>query len=89
MPRKIALGALATIVAFAVLLAAAAGLVRATMRVAQIASTPARIAAAGGELILGAAALLAAVYIATHLAVRVFANHAPEPRDPAPPSQLS
>jgi hypothetical protein len=88
MPRKIALGALATIVAFAVLLAAAAGLVRATMRVAQVASTPARIAAAGGELILGAA-LLAAVYIATHLAVRVFANHAPEPRDPAPPSQLS
>ena len=89
MPRKITLGVLAVVAASAVLLAAAVALVFATLRIERIASPAAHAAAAGAELIFGAAALLAAVYIATRIAVRVFARSAanatptPSPSDSA------
>jgi hypothetical protein len=74
MPRKIVLGALAVIAAFAVLLAAAVALVFATLRIERIAGPGPHAAAVGAELVFGAAALLAAVFMATRVAVRVFAS---------------
>jgi hypothetical protein len=95
MLRKIAIGALAVIAAFAVLLAAAVALVFATLRIERIASPAPHAASVGAELVFGAAALLAAVYIATRIAVRVFATssasdaaHAAPSNYPASPSQL-
>jgi hypothetical protein len=95
MPRKILLGALAVIAAFAVLLAAAVALVFATLRVERIASPGPHATAVGAELVLGVAALLAAVYIATRVAVRVFATssannitNAAPPNYPANPSHF-
>jgi hypothetical protein len=95
MLRKIAIGALAVIAAFAVLLAAAVALVFATLWIERIASPAPHAAAIGAELVFGAAALLAAVYIATRVAVRVFATssatntaNAAPPNYPANPSPL-
>jgi hypothetical protein len=94
-PRKITLGVLAVIAAFAVLLAAAVALVFATLRIERIANPAPHAAAAGAELIIGAAVLLAAVYIATHIAVRAFAGNAanatplPSPSDSAKSSATS
>jgi Mn2+/Fe2+ NRAMP family transporter len=91
MTRKIVLAALAVVVAFAILLAAAAALVFATLRVERIANPLAHAAAAGAELIFGAALLLAGVYIATRFAVHIFAITADitRPNHPAAPSQTS
>ena len=95
MPRKITLGVLAVIAAFDVLLAAAVALVFATLRIERIANPAPHAAAAGAELIIGAAVLLAAVYIATHIAVRAFAGNAanatplPSPSDSAKSSATS
>ena len=72
MPLRIVLGAIAVIAAFTVLLAAAVALVLATLRVDRIAGAVLHAAAAGAELAFGAAALLAAVYVATRAAVSAF-----------------
>lgn len=72
MTRRIALGALAVVVAFAILLAAAVALVFATLRIERIANPFMHAAAASAELIFGAALLLAGVYIATRFAVHIF-----------------
>lgn len=77
MTRKITLGILAMLAAFAVLLATGVALVRATLRVAQIASPAAHAAAALAELVFGAAALLAAAYVATRAAVAALATDTP------------
>jgi hypothetical protein len=74
MTRKIALGVVAILIAFAVLLSASIALILATLRIDHIAGPAARAAAAGAELILGTAMLLAVVYIATRAAVVVFAT---------------
>ena len=87
MLRKIALGALAVIAAFAVLLAAAVALVFATLRIERIAGPGPHAAAVGAELVFGAAALLTAVFMATRIAVRVFANSsATNAANAAPPN---
>jgi len=89
MPRKIALGILAVIAAFAVLLAAAIALVFATLRIERIAGQGTHAAAVSVQLVFGAAALLAAVYIATRVAVRAFASGAtPTANDSANPSDF-
>jgi hypothetical protein len=88
LPQKIALGVLAVIAAFSVLLAAGVALVFATLRIERINSPAAHAAAVGAELVFGAAALLAAVYIATRIVVRAFASDAPPAtNDPAIASQ--
>jgi hypothetical protein len=72
MMRRITFGAMAVIVAFVILLATAIALEFATLRIERIANPLAHAAAAGAELILGAALLLAGVYIATRFAVHIF-----------------
>jgi hypothetical protein len=81
MARKITFGIVAMLVAFAVLLSASIALIFATLRIDHIAAPAARAAAAGTELILGAAMLLVVVYIATRAAVFAFAT----PHVPAAP----
>jgi hypothetical protein len=84
MMRKIALGVAAMAIAFAVLLSASITLIFATLRIERIAGPAARAAAAGAELIIGAATLLAAVYFATRIAVRAFALRDALPTDSLP-----
>jgi hypothetical protein len=91
MARYFTFGVLAIGAAFAVLLAASIALVFATLRIVRIASPAAHAVAAGAEIVFGAAALLAAVYIATRAAVRAFAVSAvpATPSDPANSSAAS
>jgi hypothetical protein len=91
MARYFTVGVLAILAAFAVLLAASVALVFTTLRIVRIASPATHAAAAGAEIVFGAAALLAAVYIATRVAVRAFAvSAAPAtPSDPANSSATS
>ncbi len=70
--RRYTFGAMAVIVAFVILLATAVALVFATLRIERIANPLAHAAAAGAELIFGAALLLAGVYVATRFAVHIF-----------------
>ena len=63
---------LTTILIVALTLAAMVVLVRATAYVTAIDSPLQRIGAIGAELLLGVVLLLGTVWIATHLAVRIF-----------------
>jgi uncharacterized membrane protein YedE/YeeE len=67
-------GGVAIVAAFALLLAVSVALVFAMLRIADISGFANHAAAAGAELIFGCGALLAAVFIATRIAVRAFAN---------------
>jgi hypothetical protein len=89
MMRKITLGVIAMLAAFALLLAASMALIFATLRIERIAGPAARAAAAGGELIFGAAMLLAAVYVATRAAVFAFALRGALPSDAVNPPSAS
>ncbi|MGB6545462.1 MAG: hypothetical protein WA871_03720 [Candidatus Acidiferrales bacterium] len=73
MTRKFTFGVLAMVAAFAALLATSVALVLVTLRIEHIASPTLRAAAAAAQLIFGAAALLAAVYVATRATVHIFA----------------
>jgi len=53
-------------------------LVQATVYVTSIDSPLQRIVAIGAELVLGVVLLLGTVWLATHLAVRIFAKNQPE-----------
>ncbi|MGB6431697.1 MAG: hypothetical protein WBF06_14010 [Candidatus Acidiferrales bacterium] len=89
MPRKIAIGVFAVVAAFSVLLAASVAVVFATLRIERIAAPAAHAVAAFGELILGAAVLLVAVYISTRVVVRSLATEVGTTgrRDLTPPKQ--
>jgi hypothetical protein len=63
-----------TILIVAMSLGAMYILVQTTVYVTAIASTAPRIAAIGAELLLGVVLLLGTVWLATHLAVRIFAK---------------
>jgi hypothetical protein len=89
MMRGITLGVIAMLAAFAVLLSASIALIFATLRIERIASPGLRATAAGAELIVGAATLLAVVYIATRIAVRAFAPRGALPSDAINPSSAS
>jgi hypothetical protein len=84
MAPKITLGVVAMLIAFAALLSASIALIFATLRIDRIAGPAARAAAAGAELILGAAMLLVVVYIATRAAVFAFAATANPTSAPQP-----
>jgi hypothetical protein len=68
-----------TILIVAMTLGAMIILVDATVYVTSLASLPRRALAIGAELILGVVLLLGTVWLATHLAVRIFSIKAPPP----------
>jgi uncharacterized membrane protein len=72
--KKVVLSALAILLIVAMTLGAMFILVRATLIVSSLASQAMRAVAFGIELLLGVVLLLGTVWLATHLAVRIFAN---------------
>lgn len=70
--RRIILSALTTVLIVAMTLAAMFTLVRTTVYVTSIVSPIQRAVAIVAELILGVVLLLGTVWLATHLAVRIF-----------------
>lgn len=71
---RIVASVLTTILIVAMTLAAMFTLVRATIYVTSIESPLQRAAAIGAELLLGVVLLLGTVWLATHLAVRIFGS---------------
>jgi hypothetical protein len=71
-----------TILILAMTLAAMFTLVEATLRVTSLEDPVQRALAFGAELVLGVVLLLGTVWLATHLAVRIFAPKKPEPGGP-------
>lgn len=72
------------ILTIALTLAAMFALVDATLKVTAIQSPVQRAVAIGAELILGIVLLLGTIWVATHLAVRIF--HVEDPPSPGAPS---
>jgi len=70
---------LTTILIVAMTLSAMFILVRATLYVTSLQSTLQRTLAIGAELLLGVVLLLGTVWLATHLAVRIFSTKAKKP----------
>jgi hypothetical protein len=70
--KRILASILTTVLIIALTLAAMFVLVEATLRVTAIVSPLPRAAAIGAELVLGIVLLLGTVWLATHLAVRIF-----------------
>ena len=66
-----------TLLTIAMTLAAMFTLVRATVFVTSIESPVPRAAAIGAEMLLGVVLLLGTVWLATHLAVRIFGKNRP------------
>ena len=71
-----------TVLILAMTLAAMFTLVEATLRVTSLESTLHRTLAIGAEIVLGVVLLLGTVWLATHLAVKIFA---PKKTDPGGP----
>ena len=71
-----------TILILAMTLAAMFTLVEATLRVTSLDSPIQRGLAIGAEMVLGVVLLLGTVWLATHLAVRIFAPKKPDPGGP-------
>lgn len=81
--KRILASALTTILIVVMTLAAMFTLVRTTVYVTSIPSPVQRAAAIAAELLLGVVLLLGTVWLATHLAVRIFgAKDAPSPGGP-------
>lgn len=80
--KTIFASALTTILIVAMTLAAMFTLVRATVYVTSIPSALQRGAAIAAELVLGVILLLGTVWLATHLAVRIFGGKAPDTGEP-------
>jgi hypothetical protein len=78
--KRILASVLTTILIVAMTLAAMFTLVRATVYVTSIESSLQRAIAIAAELLLGVVLLLGTVWLATHLAVRIFGV-----KEPAPP----
>jgi hypothetical protein len=68
-----------TLLIISMTLAAMFALVATTLKVTAIESPVQRAVAIGAELVLGIVLLLGTVWLATHLAVRIFRQHAPPP----------
>jgi hypothetical protein len=77
--KMILASALTTILIVAMTLAAMFILVRATVYVTSLESPLESAMAIGAELLLGVVLLLGTVWLATHLAVRIFATKEPPP----------
>ena len=81
--KRILASILTTILIIAMTLAAMFVLVGATLKVTAIQAPVTRAAAIGAEIVLGIALLLGTVWLATHLAVRIF--HVQEPHSTGEP----
>ena len=81
--KRILASILTTVLIVAMTLAAMFVLVDATLKVTAIASPLQRAVAIAAELVLGIVLLLGTVWLATHLAVRIF--HVQEPPPPGAP----
>jgi hypothetical protein len=77
--KTILASVLTTVLIVALTLGAMFILVRATEYVTSLESTLQRAAAMGAELLLGVVLLLGTTWIATHLAVRIFAGEKSRP----------
>lgn len=77
--KRIVFGVLTAILIITITLVAMYILVDATISIAQITNPLARVIAVAAELILGVVLLLGTIFLATHLAVRIFAPHAAPP----------
>jgi hypothetical protein len=71
-----------TVLILGMTLAAMFTLVEATLRVTSLDSPVQRGLAIGAEMVLGVVLLLGTVWLATHLAVRIFAPKKPDPGGP-------
>jgi hypothetical protein len=78
--------------AAALTLATIVGLVKFTILAVSISGLPLRILAISADLVLGTILLLACIYLATHLAVRILGvgngEFPPLPQDDAPPNGM-
>jgi hypothetical protein len=81
--KMILASVLTTVLIVAMTLAAMFTLVRTTVYVTSIESPVQRALAIGAELLLGVVLLLGTVWLATHLAVRIFGKN--EPSSPGGP----
>jgi hypothetical protein len=81
--KQILASILTTVLIIAITLAAMFVLVDATLKVTAIVSPLQRAIAIAAELVLGIVLLLGTVWLATHLAVRIF--HVQEPPPPGAP----
>jgi hypothetical protein len=81
--KMILASVLTTVLIVAMTLAAMLTLVRTTVYVTSIASPAPRAVAVAAELLLGVVLLLGTVWLATHLAVRIFGKN--EPSSPGGP----
>jgi hypothetical protein len=81
--KRILASIVTTALIIAITLAAMFVLVDTTLKVTAIVSPVPRAAAIGAELVLGIVLLLGTVWLATHLAVRIF--HVQEPPPPGAP----
>ena len=81
--KRILASILTTILIIVMTLMAMLVLVGATLKVTAIQSPVTRSAAIGAEIVLGIALLLGTVWLATHLAVRIF--HVQEPHSTGEP----
>ncbi len=81
--KRILASILTTALIVAMTLAAMFVLVETTLKVTAIVSPVQRAVAIGAELVLGIVLLLGTVWLATHLAVRIF--HVQEPPPPGAP----
>jgi hypothetical protein len=81
--KMILASALTTVLIVAMTLAAMFTLVRTTVYVTSIESPAQRAVAIAAELLLGVVLLLGTVWLATHLAVRIFGKN--EPSSPGGP----
>jgi hypothetical protein len=77
--KRILASILTTVLIIAITLAAMFVLVDATLKVTAIVSPLQRAMAIAAELVLGIVLLLGTVWLATHLAVRIFHVHEPPP----------
>ena len=81
--KRILASILTTILIIVITLVAMFVLVGATLKVTAIQSPVTRAVAIGAEIVLGIALLLGTVWLATHLAVRIF--HVQEPHSTGEP----
>ncbi len=78
--KRLLAAVLTTLLIVAMTLGAMLVLVRATLEVAQMSNPLLRALAVVAELVLGVVLLVGTVYLATHLAVRIFGEKTGRPR---------
>ncbi len=78
--KRLLAAVLTTLLIVAMTLGAMLVLVRATLEVAQMSNPLLRALAVVAELVLGVVLLVGTVYLATHLAVRIFSERTARPR---------